>query len=101
MTSEPAERMDLEIEGMTCASCAVRIEKSLNRLDGVHASVNYAAESAAVRFDPELVSVEQLVGAVRSAGYAARLDVGERDAETGTARLRLVGFRRADGSRSR
>ncbi len=90
MTSEPAERMDLEIEGMTCASCAVRIEKSLNRLDGVHASVNYAAESAAVRFDPKLVSVEQLVGAVRSAGYAARLDVSERDAETGTARLRLV-----------
>ena len=90
MTSEPAERMDLEIEGMTCASCAVRIEKSLNRLDGVHASVNYAAESAAVRFDPKLVSVEQLVGAVRSAGYTARLDVGERDAETGTARLRLV-----------
>ena len=90
MTSELAERMDLEIEGMTCASCAVRIEKSLNRLDGVHASVNYAAESAAVRFDPKLVSVEQLVGAVRSAGYAARLDVGERDAETGTARLRLV-----------
>ncbi len=49
------ERTTLAIEGMTCASCATRIEKRLNRLDGVSASVNYAAEQAAVSFDPDQV----------------------------------------------
>ena len=43
--------IDLEIEGMTCASCAMRIEKRLNRLDGVSASVNYATEKAQVVVD--------------------------------------------------
>ena len=46
------ERLELPIEGMTCASCATRIEKRLNRLDGVEATVNYATEKAAVDFDP-------------------------------------------------
>jgi Cu+-exporting ATPase len=40
------ERLELPIEGMTCASCAARIEKRLNRLEGVEASVNYATENA-------------------------------------------------------
>ena len=43
--------IDLEVEGMTCAACAARIEKKLNRLDGVTATVNYATEKASVRFD--------------------------------------------------
>jgi Cu+-exporting ATPase len=58
---------------MTCASCAARIEKRLNRLDGVEASVNYATETASVAFDPARVAPERLVEAVRQAGYAARL----------------------------
>ena len=67
------QRLDLPIEGMTCAACAVRVEKKLNRLDGVSAAVNYATERAAVAFDTATVSPEQLVAAVESAGYGASL----------------------------
>jgi Cu+-exporting ATPase len=65
----PSE-LKLELEGMTCASCAARIEKRLNKLDGVEATVNFATEQATVHHDPD-VSVEQLLAAVESAGYAA------------------------------
>ena len=65
--------VDLPITGMTCASCANRIERKLNKLDGVSATVNYATERAAVEFDPEAVAPEQLVDAVRAAGYDATL----------------------------
>ena len=67
------QRLELPIEGMTCASCAVRIEKKLNKLEGVGAAVNYATESASVEFDAEAVSPEQLIAAVESAGYRAAL----------------------------
>ena len=50
-----AETLQLPIEGMTCASCANRIEKRLNSLDGVEASVNYATEAASVEYDPGAV----------------------------------------------
>jgi P-type Cu+ transporter len=66
-------RVDLPITGMTCASCATRVEGRLNRLDGVTATVNYATERATVEFDPEAVAPEQLVEAVEAAGYAAAL----------------------------
>ena len=59
---------ELPITGMTCASCANRIERRLNKLDGVTATVNYATEKAAVEFDPATVAPEQLVAAVESAG---------------------------------
>jgi len=61
----------LDLDGMTCASCATRIEKRLNRLDGVEATVNFATEQATVHCDSS-VPVEQLVGAVEAAGYGAR-----------------------------
>ena len=44
--------VDLDLEGMTCAACAARIEKALNRLDGVEATVNFASETASVAFAP-------------------------------------------------
>jgi P-type Cu+ transporter len=69
------ERIELPIEGMTCASCAARIEKRLNRLEGVAASVNYATETASVTVDAPGVGPEDLVRAVEAAGYAARLPV--------------------------
>jgi Cu+-exporting ATPase len=70
---EQRERVELEIEGMTCASCAARIEKRLNRLDGVDAAVNFANEHASVSFDPGHVSVHDLLGTVEAAGYGASL----------------------------
>ena len=65
--------VQLELEGMTCAACAARIEKALNTVGGVEASVNFATEKAAVSFKDERVTVDDLVGAVKSAGYGASL----------------------------
>jgi len=56
---------DLVIGGMTCASCASRVEKKLNKLDGVTAMVNLATETAHVSF-PEAVTVADLIGVVRA-----------------------------------
>ena len=60
----------LDLEGMTCASCVRRIERKLNKLDGVEATVNFATEQATVHCDPS-VSVGELVSAVEAAGYQA------------------------------
>jgi len=65
--------VELPISGMTCASCANRIERRLNKLDGVSASVNYATEKATVDYDPGAVAPEQLLDAVAAAGYQATL----------------------------
>ena len=62
--------VDLEIEGMTCASCVARVEKRLNGIPGVEATVNLATERARVR-TPDGVTIPQLVAAVESAGYRA------------------------------
>jgi Cu+-exporting ATPase len=67
-----ADRVELAIAGMTCASCANRIEKRLNRLDGVTATVNYATEKASVSFD-DRVTTDELIAQVEKAGYTARL----------------------------
>jgi Cu+-exporting ATPase len=67
------DRIDLPIGGMSCAACAARVEKTLNTLNGVTASVNYATERASVEFDAALVSPAALVHAVEEAGYSARL----------------------------
>ena len=61
---------DLKLIGMSCASCAARVERRLNDLDGVHASVNFAVEQAHVEHDAQ-VSAEDLVRAVESTGYRA------------------------------
>ncbi|MDH6578328.1 heavy metal translocating P-type ATPase [Kitasatospora sp. MAP5-34] len=66
------DRVELTIGGMTCASCAARIEKKLNRLDGVEATVNYATEKARVDFGPD-VSVADLIATVERTGYTAEL----------------------------
>jgi P-type Cu+ transporter len=67
-----AASVELAITGMTCASCANRIERKLNKLDGVQATVNYATEKAKVTY-ADGVSTEQLLQAVENAGYKAAL----------------------------
>ena len=94
------ERLELPIEGMTCSSCAGRVEKSLNRLDGVEATVNFATERASVSFDPARIAPEQLLGAVEEVGYTAALpqaevgagedDAGPEDDSADQLRRRLV-----------
>jgi Cu+-exporting ATPase len=75
MTATATENKDrtlrLDLKGMTCASCAARIEKKLNKVAGVEATVNFATEQATVRCADD-VPVETLVAAVESAGYGAR-----------------------------
>ncbi|MFG2026108.1 heavy metal translocating P-type ATPase [Streptomyces sp. NPDC048825] len=63
--------VELAIGGMTCASCAARIEKKLNRMDGVEATVNYATEKAKVTYRDEDVSVQDLISTVEATGYTA------------------------------
>jgi Cu+-exporting ATPase len=71
-TVSPAHEVDLAITGMTCASCSARIEKKLNRLDGVQATVNLATEKASVRYaDP--LTTSDILAAVRQTGYGASI----------------------------
>jgi Cu+-exporting ATPase len=65
------QEVRLALEGITCASCVSRIERKLNKLEGVDATVNFATEQATVHHDPS-VSVDELVSAVEAAGYHAR-----------------------------
>jgi Cu+-exporting ATPase len=92
-------RVELVIGGMTCASCANRVERRLNRLDGVQATVNYATEKATVHA-PAGVDAAALVAAVEAAGYTAALPSPPAVADTASAgepdallplRQRLVG----------
>ncbi|GAA1762248.1 heavy metal translocating P-type ATPase [Agromyces humatus] len=95
------QRVELEIGGMTCASCAMRIEKKLNRLDGVSATVNYATEHARVEA-PAGYDTADLIAEVEKAGYTAVLPAppsepahaasgDRRDDELRSLRNRLVG----------
>jgi Cu+-exporting ATPase len=72
-TTVGTAEVELAIGGMTCASCAARIEKKLNRMDGVTATVNYATEKARVAYRDEDVSVQDLVATVEATGYTAHL----------------------------
>ncbi|WP_460467596.1 heavy metal translocating P-type ATPase [Calidifontibacter terrae] len=94
MDLAPNAEIELELGGMTCASCANRIERKLNKLDGVAATVNYATEKAKVtippNYDPQLLIFE-----VAKAGYSATLPTaephGDADHELDSLRRRLVG----------
>jgi P-type Cu+ transporter len=92
----PTRSVELTIGGMTCASCAARVEKKLNRLNGVTATVNFATEKAKITY-PESLSAEQLVATVEATGYTATLPTPpteetpeEKTDETGTLRQRLI-----------
>jgi Cu+-exporting ATPase len=69
MNSLALKQIELPIEGMTCSACAARIEKSLNKLPGVHAVVNFASEKARVKFDDATTLPEELVRSIEKAGF--------------------------------
>ena len=79
------EHVELPIVGMTCASCANRIERKLNRLEGVSARVNYATEKATVDYDTRVARPEDLAGAVEAVGYQAVLPAAEPEQHGGRA----------------
>lgn len=81
-TTQPStgSEIQLDIGGMTCASCAARIEKKLNRMDGVTATVNYATEKAKITYDGA-VTPDALIAQVEATGYTARLPRSSTPAE--------------------
>lgn len=79
-TTIELERLDIPITGMTCAACANRIERSLNKLEGVEASVNFATETATVNFD-ERRSVEDITKRIEDTGYGVGKFADELDEE--------------------
>ncbi|MBI2959492.1 MAG: copper-translocating P-type ATPase [Betaproteobacteria bacterium] len=83
--SVPLQSAEFQIGGMTCAACALRIEKVLNKIEGVQAAVNFASETARARYVPGLATPEQLAAAIRKAGYVASERV-EASAEEDKAR---------------
>jgi Cu+-exporting ATPase len=98
--SAAPDRVDLALDGMTCAACAARIETTLNRLPGVQASVNFATESARVDYDRAQAGVGALLAAVTRAGYGAHVkrddaeererDASRKSAQWSTLRRELV-----------
>ncbi|GAA4986411.1 heavy metal translocating P-type ATPase [Actinopolymorpha pittospori] len=95
VTGEQSGQIELAIGGMTCASCAARVEKKLNRIEGVTATVNYATEKAKVSF-PVGVTPADLIATVEKTGYTAevpplpktRASAGEHPAAAGVDELR-------------
>lgn len=65
------EHIDIGVTGMTCTSCSSRVERKLNKLEGVQATVNFATESAAVDYDPEKLSRTDLINTIQKTGYGA------------------------------
>ncbi|MGH8888494.1 MAG: cation transporter, partial [Acidothermaceae bacterium] len=72
-TTERQTSVELQIDGMTCASCAARIGKRLNKIDGVEANVNYATESASIVMSVAAATVDDLIAQIEAIGYRASL----------------------------
>jgi Cu+-exporting ATPase len=90
-TPSACETVELALGGMTCAACAARIEKQLNKLPGVEAAVNLAAERAHVRYEPGAIDVERLIATVVKTGFTA--DVSTADTRAGEKARKLAQYR--------
>jgi Cu+-exporting ATPase len=88
----PSRQLELALEGMTCAACAARIEKVLNKLPGIEATVNFASEKARIRVSPTGAGVDVMIAAVRRAGYDAH-EIVEASHAAGKAR-RFAAYQR-------
>ncbi|MDK7884938.1 heavy metal translocating P-type ATPase [Corynebacterium striatum] len=74
--------LDLGVSGMTCTSCSSRVERKLNKVDGVEATVNFATESASIEYDPSTSTPDSLIEVVRGAGYDAFALTEEQKADS-------------------
>ena len=86
--------VDLKLTGMTCAACAARIEKVLNRADGVRAAVNFATETAHVEFDPAKADAAALIEKIRNAGFDAAPAIDPFEQPEAEARAQDERYRR-------
>ncbi|PTR31249.1 Cu+-exporting ATPase [Rhodococcus sp. OK519] len=91
MTTTAARTVELDVGGMTCASCAARIERKLGKIDGVSATVNYATEQAHVEY-PAGLPVQDLIDVVEKTGYSATVVEAEEPSEPDETRD-LLGIR--------
>jgi P-type Cu+ transporter len=73
------EQLKVDITGMTCAACSARIEKVLNKVNGVEANVNLALETASISYDKDLVSSNEIITKIENLGYGARLEEDQRE----------------------
>jgi len=91
-STQALQVVDLSVGGMTCAACATRVEKQLNKLPGVEAVVNFALERAHVSFTPGAMDAERLLATVVRAGFTATVSRDEtRESEN---RTKLSAYRR-------
>src|SRR3954447_13438461 len=88
--AEQVAHVDLLVGGMTCASCVGRVEKKLNRIEGVRASVNLATASASVDYEPATADVDLLVRTVRDTGYTAAVADDDTSADAADEETRLA-----------
>lgn len=95
MNDATASKSEFDIGGMTCAACSARIEKVLNKMPGVEATVNLAMERASIKHDPAVISADQLIAKIEAIGYRAALHIdntGEAEEEKHKA-LRMLKLR--------
>ena len=86
MSTKQLEQVDLNIGGMTCSSCVATVERALNKVPGVQATVNLATETAHI-LAPEEVKTSELIDAVKKSGYEARLRTDESESFSNTRGL--------------
>ncbi|PEK01036.1 heavy metal translocating P-type ATPase [Bacillus wiedmannii] len=78
-----SDKAEFTVSGMTCAACAIRVEKRLNKLEGVNgATVNFALESATVDFNPDEINVNEMKSAITKLGYKLEVKSDEQDGST-------------------
>ena len=95
------EHIELDVSGMTCAACAARIEKKLNRVDGVTATVNYATERASIGYTEVTTAPEQLIHVIETLGYGATLRASPGAGGVALASDELTPLERASEARAR
>ena len=98
-------QIDLGVTGMTCTSCSARVERKLNKVDGVDATVNFATESASVSYDPTKIDDKGLIDVVRGAGYDAftvtHQDAAAEEGDEGASTSTGTGKSPQDAARAR
>ncbi|MBY0123716.1 cation-translocating P-type ATPase [Bacillus sp. S/N-304-OC-R1] len=89
--SEKIQESQFQITGMTCAACSTRLEKSLNKMDGVlHATVNLALEKATIKYNPAIVTTKDFITRVDKLGYGASVKSAKNEKETVDHRLKEI-----------